>query len=236
MQRLIPQQCLLCGSWLPLEQLGQHPRTVWCAACDHDLPRLPASHCHVCAVPLPSGEICGACLKRPPRFARVSAALVYRYPADALIHAFKYGANLALADPMADLLADVLTDGADIIVPLPLAPNRLRERGFNQAHEIGRRIARRTGIALAGAVCRKVLDTAAQAALPWKERARNVRGAFVCEADLSGLTVAVVDDVMTSGATLNELARTLRRAGASRVIGWVVARAVRRDWLPVLPD
>jgi len=208
----------------------------WCAACDADLPRLPPCRCSVCAVPLPRGDLCGACLKRPPRFAQISAALLYRYPADALIHAFKYGGNLALADPMAELLAGVLTGKADIIVPLPLTPDRLRERGFNQAHEIGRRIARRTGVALAGAVCRKVLDTAPQAALPWKERARNVRGAFACDADLSGLTVAVVDDVMTTGATLDELARTLRRAGAARVIGWVVARAVRRDWLPVLPD
>ncbi len=236
MQALIPQQCLLCDAPLPSHMPHSLPRACWCTACDADLPRLPSSRCGVCAVPLARGEICGVCLKRPPHFSRVSAALLYRYPADALIHAFKYGGNLALAEPMAELLAGGLTEKADIIVPLPLAPDRLRERGFNQAHEIGRCIARRTGGTLAGAVCRKVRDTAPQAALPWKERARNVRDAFVCDADLCGLTVAVVDDVMTTGSTLDELARTLRRAGAAQVIGWVVARAVRRDWLPVLSD
>lgn len=187
-------------------------------------------------MPLPSVETCGACLKRPPHYAQATAVLLYRYPADALLHAFKYGGNLALAEPMADLLVDALPETADLIVPLPLTPARLRERGFNQAHEIARRVARRTGIALAGSVCRKVRDTAPQATLPWKERVGNVRGAFVCDADFSGLTVAVVDDVLTTGSTLDELAHALRRAGAARILGWVVARAVPRDRLILLPE
>jgi ComF family protein len=111
-------------------------------------------------------------------------------------------------------------------VPMPLARGRLAERGFNQALEIARVVATRTGIALLPHSCRKVVETPAQAMLPWKERARNVRRAFVCDADLQGRRIAVVDDVLTTGATLNELARVLRKAGAVEVRGWVVARAL----------
>jgi predicted amidophosphoribosyltransferase len=109
---------------------------------------------------------------------------------------------------------------------MPLAAGRLRERGFNQAQELARLAGRRLGVRVFAHACRKVADTAPQAALPWKERARNVRGAFVCDADLTGLSVAVVDDVITTGATLNELARNLKRAGAVQVSGWAVARTL----------
>jgi predicted amidophosphoribosyltransferase len=110
---------------------------------------------------------------------------------------------------------------------MPLARGRLAERGFNQSLEIARVVAADTRIALLPDACRKVAETPPQAALPWKERARNVRRAFVCDADLAGRKVAVVDDVLTTGATLNELARVLLRAGATSVRGWVVARTAR---------
>jgi ComF family protein len=116
----------------------------------------------------------------------------------------------------------------DAIVPMPLAPGRLAERGFNQALEIARPVARRTGIPLLPHACRKVVETAPQAALPWIERAKNVRRAFVCDAGLRGKRIAVVDDVLTTGATLNELARVLRKAGAREISGWVVARTLPR--------
>ena len=230
-----PRRCLLCAAETASGHTDSSANTPVCAGCNADLPRLPVRRCVVCAIPLPAGPICGACLKKPPRFARVSAAFLYRYPADALIRAFKYGGNLALAAPFAHWLADTLAERADVVIPMPLTPARLRERGFNQAHEIACRLARRTGIALEAEACRRVLDTAPQAILPWPARARNVRGAFVCDADLSGMTVAVVDDVMTTGATINELARTLRRAGAAQVSAWVIARAVRRDYLASRP-
>src|SRR5574341_553019 len=109
---------------------------------------------------------------------------------------------------------------------MPLARGRLAERGFNQALEIARVVAARTGIALLRDAARKVADTPPQAALPWKKRAKNVRGAFACDADLTGRRIAVVDDVLTTGATLDELARVLRKAGAAGVTGWVVARTL----------
>jgi ComF family protein len=127
---------------------------------------------------------------------------------------------------LAQALAQRLTLLPDLVVAMPLTPQRLRSRGFNQALELARAVSRRTGVLLAAHACRRVRDSTPQAALPWKERAKNIRGAFVCDLDLSGKRVAVVDDVMTTGATLNEIARNLRRAGASEVEGWIVARTI----------
>ena len=107
---------------------------------------------------------------------------------------------------------------------MPLGRARLAERGFNQALEIARHVTRSTGLALAPGLAHRVRDTAPQTGLPHDERAANVRGAFECDADAAGRTLAVIDDVMTTGASLAELARTLKRAGAARVENWVVAR------------
>ncbi|HXF67804.1 MAG TPA: ComF family protein [Burkholderiales bacterium] len=221
MRQLAPQQCLLCAA---------PARSAICSGCEQELPRLPRQCCAVCALPLAGGQSwCGACLKRAPRFERVVAPFAYRFPVDALVHAFKYGGRLALARPLGEALAQaVAREAADAIVPMPLAARRLAERGFNQALEIARVVAAHTGLPLLREACRKVADTPPQAALPWKARAKNVRRAFVCDADLTGLRIAVVDDVLTTGATLEELARVLRRAGAAGVAGWVVARTLPR--------
>ena len=217
---LVPQSCHLCGA-----QSGARPL---CAPCLAELPWLPPDRCAVCAVTLATGSMCGACLDRPPRFQKVEALFAYRYPVDALIHAYKYHGRLALAQVLGELLAKQVARDVDLIVPAPLAPGRLAERGYNQALEIARVVSAETGIGLAPAACRKTVETPPQAGLPWKERARNVRRTFVCDVELDGERVAVVDDVLTTGATLNELARVLRKAGASAVVGWVVARALPR--------
>jgi len=220
-QSLVRRSCLLCGAASDGRDL--------CMACDAELPRLAGRCCAVCALPLASGTVCGACLERPPRFRHVVAPFVYRFPVSALIQDCKYGGRLAHARVLGHALAQAVTAGSvDAIVPMPLAPWRLAERGFNQALEIARYVAREHAIALLPFACRKVVDTAPQAALPWRERAANIRRAFVCDADLAGQRVAVVDDVLTTGATLNELARVLRRAGAVEVTGWVVARTLPR--------
>jgi len=158
----------------------------------------------------------------------VTAAFVYAHPVDALIQGYKYGGRLALGTVLANALYSQLGEPADLMIPMPLAATRLRERGFNQALELARQISRRTGIPLTAHACRKVRETLPQAMLPWKERAANVRRVFVCDENLADRHVAIVDDVMTTGTTLNELAGNLRRAGARRVSCWVVARAVRR--------
>jgi ComF family protein len=179
-------------------------------------------------VPLATGHVCGACLDRPPRYDRVEAAFAYQFPISALILAFKYGRRLALARVLGELLARQVAGDVDAIVPMPLARGRLAERGYNQALEIARVVAAITGVSLLPDACSKVTETPAQASLPWKARAANVRRAFVCHGALEGRRIAVVDDVLTTGATLNELAGVLRKAGASEVRGWVVARTLPR--------
>ncbi len=128
--------------------------------------------------------------------------------------------------------------GVDLIVPMPLAAPRLAERGFNQALELARPIAQSRRIALDAHSLRRIRDTPPQARLPWKERARNIQGVFACgegagsvnPRPLAGLRIAVVDDVMTTGATLNELARVLKAAGAVHVTNWVVARTLPHEF------
>ena len=201
-------------------------RGLLCDACAADLPALAAPRCPRCALPSPRGEPCGRCLARPPAFDATVAALAYAFPADALVHALKFRGELALAPLLGDLLERALAAAApppvSCIAPVPLSARRLRERGFNQALEIARRLSRRARIE--PALVERARDTPAQFDLPWRERQRNVRGAFHVPRILEGLSVAVVDDVMTTGATLDEIARALKAAGAARVVNWVVAR------------
>jgi ComF family protein len=214
---LLAQDCLLC-------QAASGDRLL-CEACERELPA-SAPACTRCALPGSGHAECGACISAPPHFDASVAAFAYAYPVDALVQALKYGGQLALAGWFAQKLYQRIRDtrGADLIVPLPLHPARLAERGFNQAAEIAKVLSRLSGIAMEAQLARRVRNTAAQTALPWRERAANMRRAFGCERDLTGLSIAVIDDVMTTGATLNEFARTLKKNGARRVENWVVAR------------
>jgi ComF family protein len=152
----------------------------------------------------------------------------YEFPCDRLVQALKYRARLVLAGFFARSLASQPMPEVDLIVPMPLHPKRLAERGFNQALEIARGVAQHLGRPIEPRGVLRVKDTLPQTELPYEERAKNVRGAFLCKLDLSGASVAVVDDVMTTGATLNELARALKRAGATSVVNFVIARTVLR--------
>ncbi len=192
-----------------------------CPACDADLPRLAGARCPRCALDSPRGEVCGRCLGDAPRYDATVAALAYEFPADALVHSLKFRGELALAGLLGDLLKERVSDEAiDCVVPVPLSAARLRERGYNHAVEIARRLPGRIDLGL----CLRGRDTAPQMELPYDERRRNVRGAFRCTRAVPGMKVAVVDDVMTTGATLEEIAATLKQAGAARVVNWVVAR------------
>ncbi len=211
--------CLLCG-----EESGPE---LLCAACAAELPAL-AVHCPQCALPSPAGAVCGSCINRPPHYDRTLALWRYEFPCDRLVQALKYRARLALAGFFARALVSRPLPEVDLIVPMPLHPKRLAERGFNQALEVARGLARHLGRPIEPRGVQRVKDTPPQTKLPYEERAKNVRGAFLCKLDLSGANVAVVDDVMTTGATLNELARALKRAGATRVENFVIARTVPR--------
>lgn len=199
-------------------------QTLLCAACSGELPHLGAELCPRCALPCPGGALCGRCLVEPPAYDATTAALAYEFPADALVQALKFRGELALAPFLGKLLSGRIQDSSvDRVIPVPLSTARLRSRGYNQAAEIARHIGRGK---LDVDVCIRSRDDGPQMQLPWDERRRNVRGAFACRRPLAGASVAVVDDVMTTGATLEELARTLKRAGASRVVNWVVARTL----------
>lgn len=198
-------------------------RGLLCAACGGELPRMGAQLCPRCALPSPGAAVCGRCLAEPPDYDATIAALAYDFPADALVHALKFRGELSLAPLLAGLLKErISTDRADVLVPVPLSAARLRERGYNQALEIARHLPGKLDFSS----CRRERDTAPQMELPWTQRQRNVRGVFACTRPLAGACVAVVDDVMTTGATLEEMARTLKRAGAARVVNWVVARTL----------
>ena len=203
-------------------------RDVLCAACDADLPRLAPQLCPRCALPSPGGAVCGRCLARAPRYDGTVAALAYAFPADTLVHALKFRGELALAPLLARLLLERLPPlrAVDCVVPVPLSSTRLRSRGYNHAAEIARPIAAALRAPLELSLCERRRDTAPQLELPWSERERNVRGAFASSASVAGASVAVVDDVMTTGATLDEIAAALKEAGAARVVNWVVARTL----------
>jgi len=224
-RRALPQACALCAAPAGI--------ALVCPACTAALPRLLRA-CPVCALPHSTAGRCGACIATPPPFEAAVASFVYAFPVDRLLHELKYAGRLAYAEWAAAELAasvaptlDARPDGRriDLVAAIPLSPVRQRERGFNQALEIARRVARALDVPLGHVVDRPGGGTP-QAQLSWSERVRNVRGAFACRRDVRGLTIALVDDVMTTGATLAEAATTLKRAGAARIEAWAVARTL----------
>lgn len=226
LQALLPVRCRLCHQPLSADPI--------CADCRADLP-WQAQGCTVCGRELPPGcspGPCARCAGARPAPARVFAPLAYRYPVDRLVTGAKYRRRLQdarlLGVLLAESLAGALQAGAvvpvDLLVPVPLHPHRLGARGYNQALEIARPIARVLGVPVAPDACQRVRDTPEQAGLPAAARRRNLRAAFAAEALLRGARVAVVDDVITTGSTVAAMAEALRRAGAIEVQGWVAAR------------
>ena len=222
---LFPPTCLLCGA-------PGHEELDLCPGCLGDLRRNHPA-CPRCALPLPTdapaGIPCGRCQRRPPPYDRCLAPFLYASPLDGLITDLKYGGRLAAARVLGALLArEMDAEGLpDLLVPVPLHPRRLRERGFNQALEVARVLASEKGLRLDPRVCARVRDTPHQTGLDARTRRRNLRGAFVAAPRVRGLRLALVDDVVTTGATAEALAQTCRRAGVARVEVWALARTPR---------
>ncbi|MCL5801361.1 MAG: ComF family protein [Gammaproteobacteria bacterium] len=218
---LYPPACVLCGSAVKEGDL--------CSGCAGELP-YNAAACARCALPLPSAaELCGQCLQDLPSYDSAVSLFRYAYPADHLILRLKFQAQLHLARALGELLARHLKREIqtmpEIIIPVPLHRTRLRERGFNQALEIARPIARSLSIPVDYKSCERVRKTPAQSLLPAAERRKNIKGAFRVTRPIAARHVAILDDVMTTGHTVQELAATLRKAGVERVDVWIVARA-----------
>ncbi len=220
---LYPSTCLLCGA------PGADGLDI-CPACLRALPWNLVS-CACCAAPLPAAGLCGQCLHHPPPFDAALAPLLYRPPLDWLVQGFKFNQRLPPGRLLGELLARYLIARGEpvpgLIVPVPLHPARLRERGYNQALELAQPLARRLDIPLAQGLVQRTRATATQSLLPADERRRNVRGAFTLVRPPCVKHVAIVDDVIATGSTAGELARLLRRAGAERIEVWAVARAGR---------
>lgn len=222
LRRLLPCHCRLCQAPDPSD-LGL------CAGCLNDLPGLTHA-CSRCARPLPPHQAdptCGACQSHPPAFDRCIALFPYAAPLDGLLLQLKFGQAVHLARPFAALLAVRVQSEAppDCILPVPLHPRRQRERGFNQAIEIARPLARRLGCTLDLDTCVRTRATPPQTRLSARQRRRNLRGAFTLTR-APARHIVLLDDVMTTGSTLNELATLLRRGGAERIDVWVCARTV----------
>jgi len=220
---LLPPHCQLCG------QRGDVRRDL-CTACAAEFARNRVC-CGRCALPLEvAAPLCGECLEHAPPFASATAAFVYGHPLDLLMARLKFGHSLAAGRVLSELWIDALRAEPPplprALIPVPLHIDRLRERGYNQALELARPLAMALKIPLRDDLLARARATSAQSNLDAVERRKNLRGAFSVAQD-AGLPahVAVVDDVMTTGATLRECARTLLRAGAERVDVWVLARA-----------
>ncbi len=240
--RALPQCCLLCGDACP---------QALCDACAGSLPRVGADACPRCQLDSVHGQVCGRCLKRPPQWQRLLAPWRYTFPFDAAILAAKYQRALPVfrwAAQQAFAASPWPFAAGVTLLPVPLAPARLQSRGYNQARLIAQEIARQWAYSRSGAgdaaadvddksahvdddsahvdddSVVRIRETDVQQRLNWAERRRNVSGAFAATRSFAGESVLLVDDVLTTGATLNELARVVLAAGATRVDALVLAR------------
>ena len=215
---VFPDACVLCGA-------AGAPRG-FCASCDRDLPRLDSA-CARCAVPLAPGAECPDCARSPPPFAAARAALAYTFPVDAALKALKFRRQLHYVPAFAGLLEPLLSEAfpaADALVPVPLHRWRHATRGFNQARELCRPLARRSGLPILG-TAHRIRRTRPQAGLDAPARRRNLKQAFAIRGRLTCRHPVIVDDVMTTGETCRHLAHALLEAGADSVSVLAVARA-----------
>jgi ComF family protein len=221
--RLFPATCLLC-----LEP-GQAPALDLCRGCEEDFPRNRES-CPACARPQPGrAASCPGCGAGAPRgFDCAFVPYRYEFPLVELIHGLKYGGQIATARILGTLLGRRIAErgrtAVDAIVPVPLFARREARRGFNQAHEIAVFASAQLRLPVMTRLARRVRDTAEQAKLPAAERRDNLKNAFALR-DRPPPRVAIVDDVLTTGATVESLARVLREGGCRRIEVWAVARA-----------
>jgi ComF family protein len=218
----LPTPCAVCELWSPArlcaDCLGRHAQ--------------PALRCVQCGLRIPSGTTrCGACIAQPPPFSRCIAAVDYAFPWSGLISRFKFRQGLDLASALSEVLVRAVQQQSDgqpaaLVLPMPLSPERLRERGMNQAWELARRMCQSLGLPSDAHALHRVIDTPHLADLPREERARRIHGAFFV-ANIQAVQsqrIALVDDVLTTGATAAEATRTLLAAGATDVQLWVLAR------------
>lgn len=221
---LFPPHCLLCGA-------SEDDGLELCFQCHRELP-INHNCCQRCALPLTAtanqARICGACIAKTPVFDQCLAPLIYQAPIDSLIGSFKFRQNLSSGRLLSQLLLDYLqlqgVTMPDLIIPVPLHPKRLVERGFNQSLEVARSVSRQLGVPLDFTSCVRTQFTAPQMTLEKHRRLHNLKGAFEIHGNVRCSHLVLLDDVVTTGATVSELARLFKKQGMQRVDVWAVAR------------
>jgi ComF family protein len=219
---ILPTRCLICG-------LVVREQLAFCKGCELDLPFNDMA-CARCAAAISHGELCGACLGSPPPFSFTFSPLRYGYPIDKLIQRLKYGEHPEIARALgrylgAEIMATRSTPLPEALIPVPLHPDRLQQRGYNQALEISRPVAKITSRPLIIDLIHRTRDTSNQVGKTRDGRDRNVRGAFRTKEVPQFDHCAIVDDVMTSGATVRAISVALRNAGVKTIEVWTLARA-----------
>lgn len=227
----IPKQCLLC-------LCPTHNNHLLCANCERDLPK-NTDHCLICAAPFAASQtneirlVCGQCQKKPPAYQTSVIPHLYASPLKQLITELKFHNNLSYVPLLAQVFINSLSHRKnnlpDCIIPVPLHTKRLRERGFNQALELASLIANQLNIPLDYSLCRRNKATPYQSGLSAKERIRNLKNAFAISKLHQYKHVAIFDDVVTTGTTVNELARELKKSGVETIEVWAIARTMNKN-------
>ncbi|MGE0385336.1 MAG: ComF family protein [Gammaproteobacteria bacterium] len=221
MEAWVKESCGLCGADL------HPPARVLCTGCFEDLPRA-GPHCDRCGADLAGADTCGECLRRTPPIDHCLVALDYRYPVDRLIWNLKFRRRMALCVPLARCMEDrfraTATPLPDLLIGVPMHRWRMAARGFNQSQELARLLGVALGIDADPRALEKTRHTPAQASLGAGARRANLQGAFKVLRCVRGRRIAIIDDVLTTGSTVAEMARMLRAAGAVQVQAWVCCR------------
>jgi len=227
---LVPTNCLLCETSI-------ESGNILCPDCLESLPYNHNMACQLCGLPLAdlAQPVCGNCQKSSPSWDFVVSAFSYSHPVDKLIQSMKFREKLDIAYLLGTLMHSVIKNHyllqqrplPELIIPVPLHNTRLRERGFNQALELARPLSQHFAIPIDTRICQRIVPTVSQSSLSGEERATNLKNVFSIKQQLPVRHVAIIDDVMTTGHTIDEVTRVLRSSGVTEIDVWLCARTVK---------
>jgi len=220
--KLMPIHCRLCG-------IASYDHAL-CKDCISDLPKIGPA-CPRCAHPTPNSRLCGRCLAHPPEYHFSTSIYNYQDPIDRLIVDYKFNDKLYLSNFFAQCMFERLKNKQlpELLIPIPLHPNKLKQRGYNQSFELAKALSKHLNIPTSNEFLERIIDTKPQSSMPFKQRKKNIQHAFKSSIKIPFNHIALIDDVLTTGHTANAAAKTLRLAGASKIEVWTIARAIRHD-------
>lgn len=218
-----PAICNLCSQY-------HNNLSAICEFCSELLISI-GSQCEICALPIPQSSTmtCGKCLKKKPWFDKVFVNYIFEEPLRTILHDFKYKEGLYLTSFLTDLMFQNFDDDlskTECLIPVPLHLNKLKARGFNQSALLAKKLAKQLNLPVGLDYCQKTLNTLAQAGLKWDQRSKNLKNAFRLKKTIPYKNITLIDDLITTGSTANELAKVLKNHGIEKVYLWCVARTV----------